>query len=136
MQQRKLAKILKSEINDFNIFFRELSWLADELKMTDFEDAEINEDYKLLSTFSKNAENFIADIAKQAKSLFWEKLIMNTQTLLENCTDPKAETVEFNEKIQKGFALLKNETDYKTKYEKCISTIKKFDAGIIGMYDL
>jgi len=25
---------------------------------------------------------------------------------------------------------------YKQKYEKCISTIKKFDAGIIGMYDL
>ena len=25
---------------------------------------------------------------------------------------------------------------YKEKYEKCISTIKKFDAGIIGMYDL
>ena len=22
------------------------------------------------------------------------------------------------------------------KYEKCISTIRKFDAGIIGMYDL
>jgi hypothetical protein len=26
--------------------------------------------------------------------------------------------------------------DYKTKYEKCIKIIKKFDAGIIGMYDL
>jgi len=25
---------------------------------------------------------------------------------------------------------------YKTKYEKCIKVIKKFDAGIIGMYDL
>jgi hypothetical protein len=29
-----------------------------------------------------------------------------------------------------------NEIDYKAKYEKCIQTIKKFDAGIIGMYDL
>jgi len=26
--------------------------------------------------------------------------------------------------------------DYKSKYEKCIDVIKKFDAGIIGMYDL
>lgn len=26
--------------------------------------------------------------------------------------------------------------EQKLKYEKCISTIKKFDAGIIGMYDL
>ena len=26
--------------------------------------------------------------------------------------------------------------DYKAKYEKCIDVIKRFDAGIIGMYDL
>jgi hypothetical protein len=26
--------------------------------------------------------------------------------------------------------------DYRKKYEKCISVIKRFDAGIIGMYEL
>ena len=26
--------------------------------------------------------------------------------------------------------------NYKDKYEKCITIIKRFDAGIIGMYDL
>jgi len=26
--------------------------------------------------------------------------------------------------------------DYKSKYEKCIEIIKRFDAGIIGMHDL
>jgi len=26
--------------------------------------------------------------------------------------------------------------DYKAKYEKCINVIRRFDAGIIGMYDL
>lgn len=26
--------------------------------------------------------------------------------------------------------------DYKQKYEKCIKVIKRFDAGIIGMYNL
>jgi len=30
----------------------------------------------------------------------------------------------------------KNEIDYKSKYEKCINVIRRFDAGIIGMYDL
>jgi len=30
----------------------------------------------------------------------------------------------------------KKELEYKAKYEKCISVIKRFDAGIIGMYDL
>lgn len=28
------------------------------------------------------------------------------------------------------------EQDWKAKYEKCIDVIKRFDAGIIGMYDL
>ena len=27
-------------------------------------------------------------------------------------------------------------SDYQSKYEKCIKVIKRFDAGIIGMYDL
>lgn len=26
--------------------------------------------------------------------------------------------------------------DYKAKYDKCINVIRRFDAGIIGMYDL
>jgi hypothetical protein len=29
-----------------------------------------------------------------------------------------------------------NIIDYKSKYEKCINVIKRFDAGIIAMYDL
>lgn len=29
-----------------------------------------------------------------------------------------------------------SDEDYKAKYKKCIKVIKKFDAGIIGMYDL
>jgi len=29
-----------------------------------------------------------------------------------------------------------NAKGYKEKYDKCIKVIKKFDAGIIGMYDL
>lgn len=33
-------------------------------------------------------------------------------------------------------SLPSKQEDYKAKYEKCIEVIKKFDAGIIGMYDL
>ena len=31
---------------------------------------------------------------------------------------------------------VEGEIDWKAKYEKCIAVIKKFDPGIIGMYDL
>lgn len=43
---------------------------------------------------------------------------------LSTLPTPKDETVS------------EQEIDYKAKYEKCIDTIKKFDPGIIGMYDL
>jgi len=44
---------------------------------------------------------------------------------------------EYSERILSCENAIKNlKKDYKSKYEKCISTIRRFDAGIIGMYDL
>ena len=40
------------------------------------------------------------------------------------------------EQVRRGLADVPETVDYKAKYEKCIATIKRFDAGIIGMYDL
>jgi len=120
----KLAKSKENEIDDINLFFRELSWLADALNLSDFSNTDLDEDFELLSKFDKDPEIFIEDVAKHAKSLFWEKLIMNTQTLLENCADPKVDTVEFNENIQKGFALqtkqFPNKNEFPEDYEKVL----------------
>lgn len=128
-----LAKSKENEIDDINLFFRELSWLADALNMSDFTDADLDEDFELLSKFGKDPEFFIEEIAKHAKSLFWEKLIMNTETLLENCADPKSDTVEFNEKIQEGFSLL----EIKSKVKKCNhkkNAIINEEGNTIGSY--
>lgn len=38
--------------------------------------------------------------------------------------------------ISSSSVLSADATNFKEKYEKCIAVIKKFDAGIIGMYDL
>ena len=125
MPQMKLAKSKESEINNINLFFRELSWLADEKQYSDLEYIDFS-DFELLSKFNKeSAEDFIEEISRYAKSLFWEKLIMNTQTLLENCADPNVETVEFNDKIQKGFALqtkqFPNKNEYPEDYKKVLA---------------
>lgn len=37
---------------------------------------------------------------------------------------------------QTNLALANKAVEFQGKYEKCISVIKRFDAGIIGMYDL
>ncbi len=39
-------------------------------------------------------------------------------------------------KALEGEEVSDEQINYKAKYEKCIGIIKKFDAGIIGMYDL
>lgn len=39
-------------------------------------------------------------------------------------------------KISSNPMLPADATNWKEKYEKCIAVIKRFDAGIIGMYDL
>lgn len=39
-------------------------------------------------------------------------------------------------KISSNTVLPADATNWKEKYEKCIEVIKRFDAGIIGMYDL
>lgn len=49
---------------------------------------------------------------------------------------------ELSDEIESMFNRVLNEREissainYKEKYEKCINVIKRFDAGIIGMYDL
>lgn len=43
---------------------------------------------------------------------------------------------EPNERESVGKNEHQKEDFYKKKYEKCIEVIKRFDAGIIGMYDL
>jgi hypothetical protein len=47
------------------------------------------------------------------------------------------EKLQTDQKLREHIdSVLPDEPDYKTKYEKCIEIIKRFDAGIIGMYDL
>ena len=63
----KLAKSKENEIDDINLFFRELSWLADALNMSDFSNTDLDEDFELLSKFDKDPEIFIEDVAKHTK---------------------------------------------------------------------
>jgi len=48
--------------------------------------------------------------------------------------------IKFKEYESPGFLAFQetasNELNWREKYEKCINVIKRFDAGIIGMYDL
>lgn len=37
---------------------------------------------------------------------------------------------------QTNLALANKALEFQNKYEKCIKVIQRFDAGIIGMYDL
>lgn len=134
MAYMKLAKSKEKEIEDINLFFREIAWLSDELNMNDYESSLINEDYELLSKFNtENAETFLSDICRHSKNLFWEKLIMNVQTLLDNCACPNSDTVDFNEDIKKGFSLLELQKSVKKCNHKKDAIVNE-QGNTIGSY--
>lgn len=58
---------------------------------------------------------------------------MNAQTLLDNCACPKSDTVDFNEDIKKGFALLKLQEDSKKCNHKK-DAVTNEEGNIIGSY--
>mgnify|MGYP006958844514 CR=1 FL=1 len=59
---------------------------------------------------------------------------MTSQTALEKKVKELSELVE--SMGQTNNALSKKASEIQAKYDKCIVVIKRFDAGIIGMYDL
>lgn len=101
----RLAKTNEAEIKTLIDFLKELEWLREELNNNDFEDARIDkEDFPLLSTFDKQSiQNFLFDICNHAKSLFWERILWNCQTLLDSCADPNLTYIDFKPEMKKLF---------------------------------
>lgn len=85
--------------------------------LKDTDDLMLNPEYK---NFSKGQGG--KEIAK-----IWNRLNLTMQSVIH---------FQLNVPIEKVNEDLPEIIDYKAKYEKCIDIIRKFDAGIIGMYDL
>jgi len=105
----KVGKTTTEEIKSVMDFFNELSWLSDEMNDFDFDDVDINADFSILSNFDKkHPENFIKDIADHAKSLFYERVLINCQVLLDNVVDPNLTHLDWKPELKellepKGF---------------------------------
>jgi len=64
-----------------------------------------------------------------------ENMAQKICDLLNKDEHEQAEAQE-REKANLNIKRVSNSVNYKEKYDKCINIIKRFDAGIIGMYDL
>ena len=66
------------------------------------------------------------------------KLNFQNQKLHNKIASLENQIQELQASIDKSKLLLADVSNcnYKEKYEKCINVIKRFDAGIISMYDL
>ncbi len=107
----KVGKTSEKEISELFNFMNELSWLADEFRTGEFEHIDWNE-FDILKTFDREDPNqFMSDLARYAKSLFYERVLTNCQVLLDNCADPNERTLEFNPDIKKGLELLESQKE-------------------------
>ena len=117
----RLSKITQQQIDKVQDFLDELSYMAQELKMTDLEDLDLSS-LKILSKFDQSApESFIESIVSHIDRMPYSKLIANLITLLDNCADPECDVLDFNKDIKKGFELLhERETANDFSLEYCI----------------
>ena len=92
----RVGKTNEKEIKSVSDFLNELSWLSDSINFTNLEDIDFT-DFEILSKFDKtNAEEFIESLAKYAKNLFYERVLINCSVLLENCADPNLSYLDFS----------------------------------------
>lgn len=99
----QISKTSHEQIKTVSDFLHELSWLNDDLKNKAFNYLDLSE-YTILKDFDTNdCEEFLHSVCFHAKQLFYEKVLMNCATMLDNCADPNLEVLDFNPEIKAGF---------------------------------
>lgn len=78
-----------------------------------------------LIEYLQDAQKFIAGLRPKEEDENW----LNASIIID-------EAIKEAKIISPNAMLTADAKGYKEKYEKCIEVIKRFDAGIIGMYDL
>ena len=99
----QVSKTSHEQIKTVSEFLHELSWLNDDLRSTNLEYVDFSP-YTILKDFDKKEiQDFLNSVCCHAKNLFYEKVLMNCSTMLDNCADPNLEVLDFNPKIKAGF---------------------------------
>jgi hypothetical protein len=108
----KVTKTDTEEISTLHSVLNEMEWLHKELQRTDFEAIDW-EDFELLqnlgidqSSLKRDPVIFIEDLVQYISNIHFQRILFNLQTLLDNCADPEARTLEYNADIKKGLELL------------------------------
>lgn len=114
----KVAKTNPEEIHKLYATLNELEWLHKELQRGEFDDVDW-EDFEVLGKLGlvkdrgldnmeheRTAEFFLEDLVAELSGIHFQRILMNLDTLLHNCADPDAKTLEFNPNIKKGLELL------------------------------
>lgn len=112
----KLAKTNQAEMESLLNLLNEVEWLHKELTLADFDQIDFSE-HEILKKFdNSNAEAFLNDLVRNIASIYFQRIIWNAMTLIDNCTDPDLSHLDFNKEIKAGLELLE-----KSKTESLMS---------------
>ncbi len=107
----KLVKTNKVEIENLLQVLNEIEAIYNELNYYSFENLDLS-DYEILNTFRKESlEDFIEDLFHHISNIHFQRILWNSLTMLENCTDPDQDTLEFHPDIKQGLELLEKSND-------------------------
>ena len=102
----RLAKTNHEEIHRLQSALNEVEWLHKELKNTDFEDIDFSE-FEIMSKFDKSTPAaFLSDLVHHLAAIHFQRILLNCETLLDNCADPELSHLDFNPDIKAGLELL------------------------------
>ncbi len=108
----KVARATEKEIDNVRDLLNEIASLDQDFQHQYYFDAinENKEDFPLLSKIvTDDRDDFIDNLARLVNNTFYDKVLFNLNTLMENCADMNADTLEFNERITKGLELLERQ---------------------------
>lgn len=116
----KLAKANEREIANLCNILNDIEQLADDLNKYGFESVDFSEYQVLKRVNNCDPEEMLLKLCREIKSTYWQKILFNCETLLENCADPDSTTLEFNAEILKGFRLieLSENPEYKHLFDQ------------------
>ncbi len=111
----RVAKVTQQEIDRLRNILFDLQNLRELLCYNELEDLSF-EDFETLKGLDNTyPRGVLYSICRQISETYFEKILFNLTTLLDNCADEESDYLDFNKDIKRGFELLELEKQGKLK---------------------
>lgn len=138
-KRMKVARATQKEINSLRQLLKDLECVGENYSWTDPYDAVKrfpDNFFELENMEAEDNETLLSGICEWFAENRWEVVLFNLDVLLDNCADLNAPTLEFNERIKKGLALLDSQPEPSASLTAKLASVLKrhgIEDGVDGI---